>query len=700
MARCLSAAALVLALIVPAVAEDGPANPRVAAWTERFDQMNESCEVDRASPACIGAIKAVQSDVAAALTTISHMSDRDAAREAVRPALVVDAPGVQTAAAYALARLGPEPQDTQTLTALLGSPIPTLRRAAWGALNASPDPAAREWAARAKPQLVGERFVDDRRPVDAATLGVELPSGSTPVWFEVVVWKSGAQVFTAEDDPGAVITYFSGIAGRGSVPLAETKALFEADKDAARSFERFSNGAWYQSPYVVVLDDGVEGDSEKPKRLAIVWYDPLLGKTGFALQWLPAASMPSFSEYPWSGSSEPLKSLGGAEIVDPGAPDTSWVRPDAPDFDTQAFSFARDGGIAAAEDYLDMFPDGAYRAEAEAMKSEPWVRATADDPVEPTEVRIAYANLPTDKPIRFDVVSEGTIMSWAAQSAPSAPPPDMAVEAPAGQASGEVVWRSDRMLKPGLYAIRVFYGEDKMDFDGLSLARMMPGGDVQLYASLRILPRMVEIALDKPVYGFAEAVRISYKGMAMPLSDNAAHPFFTIVKKGAPRKEWGRYVYTKEQTDGQVILEAPSTPGDYEVRALFAEDGIVRGVAAFTVDPARATAPVPTPTPEPTPVPTPEPEDMAVVITLDKPSFAPDEPITGKVTGLPGDRDWIAVVPAGSEDGTTGKWVYAGKDAKEATFTLPGQPAGAYEIRVRYRDQYRPVRRRLAFEVK
>ena len=33
---------------------------------------------------------------------------------------------------------------------------------------------------------------------------------------------------------------------------------------------------------------------------------------------------------------------------------------------------------------------------------------------------------------------------------------------------------ADRMMKPGLYQIRVFYGEDKMDFDGLSLAKMLP----------------------------------------------------------------------------------------------------------------------------------------------------------------------------------------------------------------------------------
>lgn len=704
MIRHLRAAVVALAALAPARAQEAapaPAQPavsRVDVWTARYNDMVKACEADAASAACTAGRSAVQADLAAAMTVISYMDDKAAAREAVRPALTIDAPGVQTAAAYALARLVPEEKDTPILLALLNDPVPTLRRAAWGALNASPDPAAREWVARAKGQLVGERFIDDVRPTDAATLGVALPPGSAPVWLEVPAWRYGAQVFTADGQPGDVITHFSNIAGRASMPLEDGAALFADDKNAGEALARYRNAAWYQSPYVVVLDEGVAGDQSKPRRLAIVWYDVQFAKTGFALQWVPSGAMPGYGQTPWSGYTPLPKTLGVEAVGDPVA-DASWVKPDAQPFDTDAFALARTGDIRAADLYLELFPEGAYRAEAEALKSKPWVKAAETDLVEPTSVKIAFGNLPADQPVRFDIVSDETIRSWAEQSRPQTAQPDSPVSAPPGQSSGEVVWTSDRMLKPGLYQIRVFYGEDKMDFDGLSLAKMLPAEEAQMLTSVRILPRMVEFTLDKPVYAFGEAVRITYKGMPKPNSDNAGSPFFTIVPKGAPDKDWGRYVYTKDQLDGTIILEAPSTPGEYEVRALFQEDAIVRGVQTFTVDPARATAPIPTPTPEPTPVPTPEPEDMNVVITLSKPVFAAGEAITGRVTGLSGDRDWVAVVPAGSEDGTAGKWVYTG-GATEADFTLPGQEPGAYEIRVRFHDQYRPVRRRLAVEVK
>jgi hypothetical protein len=675
-----------------------PSTPQV--WTARFNEMVRLCQADRDSAECAGAIVGVQADIAEALTDVSHMDDRDAARAAVRKFLAVDVPGIQTAAAYALARLGPQPEDSATLIALVNNRIPTLRRAAWGALNASTDPSVAVWTARAKGQLVGERFIDDVRPTDAATLGIELPLGSTPVWLEVPAWRNGAQIFTVDVAPGDIITYFSNIAGRGSVPLAEATALFEGDKLAAEQLARYQTADWYQSPYVIVLDEGVPGDRTKPRRLAIVWYDPLFAKTGFALQWVPASDMPRGGSDPWSGNVVMAKSLdkdgeGGEAPVD-----TSWIKADAPDFDTEAFAAARSGDIRAVELYLEFFPEGAYRAEAEALKSRPWMRVTMEDPIEPTEVTIAFANLPADQPIRFDVMSEDAMRSWQSDGGGSAPQPDKPVAPPAGQGTGQIVWKSDRMLKPGVYFVRTFFGEDKMNFDAQALARMLPGEDAQIFSSFRVAPRMIAFTLDKPIYNLGEAVRISYQGMPKPNTDNAGSPFFTIVPKGAPDKDWGRYIYTKDQTDGTVILEAPSTPGDYEVRALFQEDAILHGVQEFTVDPARATTAIPTPTPEPTPAPTPVPEDINVVITLDKPSFAPNEPITGKVSGLSGDRDWIAVVPTGSEDGTTGVWVYAQKGATESAFTIPGQPAGAYEIRVRFRDQYRPVQRRLPFEVK
>ena len=84
------------------------------------------------------------------------------------------------------------------------------------------------------------------------------------------------------------------------MPLEDAAAMFADDKGSAQALERYRNAAWYQSPYVVVLDDGVAGDTSKPRRLAVVWYDVQFAKAGFALQWLPSAAMPGSGNAPIS----------------------------------------------------------------------------------------------------------------------------------------------------------------------------------------------------------------------------------------------------------------------------------------------------------------------------------------------------------------------------------------------------------------
>ncbi len=116
---------------------------------QRLAEMERLCAADPKSSDCMIAAVSVQSDLARAVTAISYADDRDRMRPLVRRVLDLAPPGLQTTAAYAMARLIPEPVDTPRLVALLNDPVPTVRRAAWGALKASPDPAAREWVARA-----------------------------------------------------------------------------------------------------------------------------------------------------------------------------------------------------------------------------------------------------------------------------------------------------------------------------------------------------------------------------------------------------------------------------------------------------------------------------------------------------------------------------------------------------------------------
>ena len=677
-----------------------PAEYDVETWQARAAHMREVCAADRESAACLVAAQGVRADLARALLMLAERGDRAATLQTARRLLALSPPEIKTAAAYAIAQAGPEDQDTAALLPLLNDPAPTLRRAAYGALMKSADPATREWVQRARPQAVGERFVADRRSVDEASTGVAPPPGAAPVWFEMQVWDRGAQVFTADADAESVLAHFSAIAGAAPVALSEAETRFALDNDARAMFERYGNTAWFANPRVVVLDEGsTERNDARPARLAVVWDDPLFGKAGYALQWIPANAMPGYRDRPWSNPRDEIENvkLDQASFGEPGSLFADWRKPGADELENAFYLNILLGEGLGALDYLDLFPDGHYRAEVEAKLTE--ARVYVDDAtlIEPTEIRIGFENMPSDRPIRFDVVRR--LSAAEAASRGEAEPPQNPTEPVTGLASGEAVWKTDSPLPAGLYDIRVFYGPFEMDWDADSLRRYMPGDEPQFRREIRILPRLVGLTTDKQVYAPAEMVHVTFKDMPLPRSPGAAAPFVTLVAADAPEPAWQQYVYTEAET-GTVKLEAPIKPGAYQARVHFQSDGIVHGIANITVGDLPRATPEPTPEPTPTPAPTPVPEDMNVVITLTKADFAPDEPITGKVTGLSGDRDWIAVVPAGAEDGTTGAWIRAPRGATEADFTLPGQPAGAYEIRVRFHDQYRPVRRRQAFEIK
>lgn len=664
----------------------------VATWQARAAAMREACTADRASAECRMAVEAVQSDMARALLMATQRDDRDVARETARRMLALKPPNLRTAAAYALANLGPEPKDTATLIALLNDPAPTLRRAAYGALSKSPDPAAREWVLRAKPQATGERFTPDLRPLDAATLGVALPAGAAPVWFEMQAWMDGGQVFLADGAPDEALAHFSGVAGKAPQSLAAILPVFAADAALTRALQRYANAAWFENPQAVIL---AEKDG-KPTRLAIVWRDVLFGRTGFALQWAPPRDMPGQGNAPWRDTPGEVK-LDVAAAGAPGSFSPDWRKPGADELENAIFLqiYLSDG--VGAPDYLERFPGGHYRAEVEALLAKPRVSTVEETLREPTQIRLRFENMPTDRPISFDLtrrLAAGEIKSLRNPTTPNAP-----TEPVSGQAAGEVVWKQNGPLRPGLYDIRFFYGPFEMDWDPDSIRKYLPGDEAQFRKTIRILPRAVKIATDKADYAPNEVVTIDYEGMPLPGSPGVGAPFLTIVKADAPARDWQAYAYTKEENGTVVALRAPTKPGAYHVRARFEGDDFVRGVASITVLDV-ATVPTPAaPPPEPA-KPKPIENDPNIVITPAKPVFAPQEPIVVTVKGLSGDkRDWIAVVPAGAEEGAMGQWVYSG-GATEGSFTLPGQAAGAYEIRIRFRDQYRPVRAWLAIEVK
>lgn len=680
-----------------ALAQDMPSEYDVEAWTARGRAMQQACVADRDSPECLLAIDGVRSDMAEAMLMLSERADRDTARVMERRMLALPPPDLRTAAAYALARTGPEPQDTPVLVALLNDPVPTVRRAAYGALSKSPDPAAREWVLRSKPQAHGDSMIPDRRALDPETLGVALPPGATPIWLEMEAWSNGGQLFTADGAPDDVLAHFASIAGASPVPLADIQARFADNADGSKALARFGNAAWFENPRVVVLADGSGVHERKPVRLAIVWQDRMFARTGFALQWPTPSEMPGRQDPPWRAlSTQPQVTLDA--LGEPGSLIPDWRKPGADEAENAIYDqIVLSGGVGASV-YLEQYPAGQYRAEVEAFLTKPYVTPVDENLVEPTKVRLRFANMPTDRPVRFDIVPRRSADGIAGMRV--ADPPVSPTEPVSGQASGEVTWTSGYLLKPGLYDIRVFYGPFEMDWDPEAIRKYLPGDEAQFRQTIRVLPRIVTLATDKADYAPYEPVQIRFEGMAAKGSPGVSSPFLTIVKAGAPDKEWQHYVYTEDQTAGTQTLEAPGKPGRYQVRALFAQDGIVHGIADITVlDIAPFSKPAAPPTSEPPAAPQALPSDPGIVMTLSKPVFAAGEPIIVSIKGMPGDkRDWVAIVPAGAPESTTGEWVRS-TGVTEESFTLPGQKPGAYEIRVRFKDQYQPVRAWIAVMV-
>ncbi len=70
------------------------------------------------------------------------------------------------------------------------------------------------------------------------------------------------------------------------------------------------------------------------------------------------------------------------------------------------------------------------------------------------------------------------------------------------------------------------------------------------------------------------------------------------------------------------------------------------------------------------------------MVTTEKQTYAPHEPVELVYAGLPGNaQDWISVVRETEPENTYGEWFYTG-GATEGTRTLPGFPPGNYEARV------------------
>ncbi len=132
----------------------------------------------------------------------------------------------------------------------------------------------------------------------------------------------------------------------------------------------------------------------------------------------------------------------------------------------------------------------------------------------------------------------------------------------------------------------------------------------------------------------------------------APDDFLTIVEADAEEGAYDDYVYTREETEGE--LRAPAEPGLYQVRYVFDETDETAGFAPVEVIDGNVTVSAP---------------ETAIV----------GSDFTVSWTNAIDANDYVTVVAAGAEEGTYGDYQRV-RDRDDETLTSPSEP-GLYEVR-------------------
>ena len=161
-----------------------------------------------------------------------------------------------------------------------------------------------------------------------------------------------------------------------------------------------------------------------------------------------------------------------------------------------------------------------------------------------------------------------------------------------------------------------------------------------------------EVTVDAPDTALTgEKFKVSWTGTV----NN--QDYVTIVPAGTAEGEFGNYITVRDRTENQ--LQAPAETGMYEVRYVLREGG-----KTLATDMIEITAP-------------------EVTIT------APETALAGSAvrvswTGTVSNQDYIAIVPAGADEGEFGNYITV-RDRSENDVRAPASP-GLYEIRYILRE--------------
>lgn len=605
-------------------------------------QLEDTCAANRDSAACQVLFRAVSARVVEALTVLGFSGDRDTALEAIRAAAVSPMADIRAAAAYALANLGPQPEDFELLRGLLTESIPAVRFAAYGALTRLADERAQSLAARAR-GAVGRssELTPEPLPFDPAQLGVKsYPSESRFLHFERV---DRAWTFTSAASVEETVAHFEAEGGSARVKLTDWNADHFRIGNLLEPFKE-------RDPDAVAIRLAPADPAQEPSFVAIVYRDAAMEATGFALLWALGTERPTAAQ----PEPEPVVAdlpPGAVATGMDAAPEPETLAGVAPE-EAAAFLAVLDNDGAGIEDFVASYPNSAYRPKADEILSRPRLDTDRDAYGDGGDsIKLSFRNMPEGSPILvyFGRASDrdGTA-GWMLGTIATG--------------DGEADFALDDRIEPGAYDLRAI-------FNGQILAYR----EVQVFstATLRLDRSEVEPG------GAVNAAFTRFPG----LSEDA----ITIAAAGAAPDDRGALsVSTGSLKEGSVSLTAPQAPGAYEVRAYFQGDLEPRVTEKLIVTGGGAAEPV-LPDNSGTPA-APGASATAtgngVTVSLVAAVLPAKEDIVITLSGLPGNqKDWVNVVRADAPDEDFGLWKYT-DGMVSGTVTLAGQPAGAYEVRV------------------
>ena len=582
--------------------------------------------------------------------------DRGTFIDLVRAVLADPSPEIRTSAAYALAKLKPDATDTPAILRLLRDPVSNVRAGAWAAGWMSSDPAARLVARRVplRPNRSGYVPDDPAQDFNHDALGFALPDGAAYLRLTQDRRNAFQLEFLTPDPQALVLGWAAGLGAGPTVPLTD---LLASDPATASLALGFLDAAIFDDPQVLRLPP----ETNRPLRLVLVYRDVLFGQTGIAVVFGGTGTLFPAEPVVEVAPPGPVAPFDDAAVL--GA---SGFKPDAQAEESDLFLSVLSAYGYGAERYLELYPDGAYAAEARDILAGPRLVLDAVSYTDTGTIIASFRNLPDGA--SASLVLLNVARDYATET--SAHLSDASVD----KASIDIAGR----FAPGVYLMR---------------AEVHPGdgGEViVLRRDFSVTAGQAKLATDKAEFAPGEAITVRFSGMAGDDQD-----YISTASQDAPNGTYATYAYTGGLREGSVTLLAPTTPGPYELRAFFREDETtLRASLPFTV--AGTAAPQATVAPTPG---DPAPEARATLV-LDKTSYAPGEVITVTFADMFGDgQDYVATAPAGSSNGIYLQYAYT-KAAREGTATLLAPPtAGDYELRAFFREDEAILRASVAFTV-